>query len=493
MAERDLLDSPEAGATAIRGVLVRSLFFGAGLLISLAAVPFLIRHLGPVDYGYFVTVAAIVFLIGGVTEGGLTNLGLRHYSAGIDQAERASIIRNLVGVRLLLTTAAIALATGIAALAGAAEEIAVGIPLYGAGLLLSLISATYGVPLQAALRLGTTSALELLRQALNAVGTVALVVAGAGLYAFFGLWVAVCGVVMVITAAIVARTVPIRPAFEWPVWRRYMGEALAYGVASAAGLVYFRMAAALMAFLSTELETGYFAVAFRVLETGTIIPWLFVTSVFPILARAASSDHVRLRYAAQKVVEVGVIVGVGMALLLSLGAEPVVAVIAGAELEPAVPALRLQAVVLVPTVFVSTWSLLLLSLDEQRALLAINAAAVVISAAAAFVLIPAEGAIGGSLVVLIAETLVAALSVVVLWRRHPDVAPSFAPLWKVAAATLVALGCGLLVPGGPVVAVALALAAYAGALFALRAVPAELWAALRAPLSARAGGTGDGV
>jgi hypothetical protein len=108
------------------------------------------------------------------------------------------------------------------------------------------------------------------------------------------------------------------------------------------------------------------------------------------------------------------------------------------------------------------------------------------------VLIPAEGALGGSAVVLLAEMLVAALSVVVLWRRHPDVAPSFVPLWKVAAATLVALG-GLLVPGGPVATVAVALTAYAAVLLALGAVPAELWHALRAPLSARAGGRGDGA
>jgi O-antigen/teichoic acid export membrane protein len=480
MSDPDVLDSPQAGATAIRGVLLRTIFFGAGLLVSLATVPFLIRHLGPVEYGYYVTVTAIVFVVGGVTDAGFTNLGLRHYSAQTDPDERTALIRNLVGFRLLATTSMLVVAAGVAWVAGAAPEIALGILLYGAGLVLTMVSSTYSVPLQAALRLGVTSGLEFLRQAVNSAGTLLLVAAGAGIYAFFGLWVVACALVTVIMAAIVRRQVRIMPAFHGATWRRYLGEALAYGIASAAGLVYFRMAASLMTFLSTDLETGYFAVAFRVLETGTIIPWLLVTSVFPILARAASNDRARLRYATQRVVEVGLVVGVGMALGLMVGAEPVIAIVGGDEFTPAVPVLRVLSAVLVATVFVSTWSLLLLSLDEQRLLLAINGTAVVVSFAAAFVLIPAHGAIGGSIDVLVAEVLVAVASIVLLRRRHPDIAPRLLGLWRVlAAAALAALG--LLVPGGPVAETAAALLIYVVAALALRAVPMELWSALRPP------------
>lgn len=477
MSEPDLLDSPEAGGTAIRGVLVRTVLFGAGLLVSLVSVPFLVRHLGPVEYGYYVTVSAIVFMIAGVTEGGLTTLGIRHYSAGTDDEERTAIVRNLVGVRLVLTTAALIAVTAVTAVAGAAREIVLGIPLYGAGMLLTMISASYAVPLQAQLRLGITSGLEFLRQLVNAGGTIALAVIGSGLFAFFGLWVAVCALITMITVLIVRHTVRIAPAFHWPTWRRYLGEALAYGVASAAGLVYFRMAASLMTFLSTDLETGYFGMAFRVLETGSIIPWLLVTSVFPILARAASNDRARLRYAAQKVVEVGLIVGVGLTLLLIAAARPIVELVGGTEYLPAIPVLQVQAVVLTATVFVSTWSLLLLSLDEQRMLLAINGSAVLLAFAAAFVLIPAHGAIGGSIDVLIAEFVVAGLSVYVLWRRHGDVAPDLRPLWKVVVAA--GLGFLVLIPLGDIVGTIVAGVVYAAVLLVLRAVPTELWHALR--------------
>ncbi|HWK28868.1 MAG TPA: oligosaccharide flippase family protein [Solirubrobacter sp.] len=475
--EPDLLDSPEAGGVAIRGVLVRTVLFAAGLIVSLITVPFLVRHLGPVEWGYYVSVTAIVAVIAGITEGGLTNLGIRYYSTEHDPVARGEIVRNLIGVRLVATTVAIALVTAVAALAGAAREIVLGLPLFGLGTVLTMMFSTYAVPLQAQLRLGLTAGLEFARQTANAVGTIALIVAGAGLYAFFGYWAVVCGGITVVTALIVRRTIPILPGFDWPTWRRFLGDAVAYGVASAAGLVYFRMGASLMTFLSTDLETGYFGVAFRVLETGAMVPWLLVTSVFPILARAATTDRSRLRYATQRVVEVGLIVGVAMTLVLVVGAKPVIQVIGGAEFRDAVPVLRVQGLVLIATVFVSTWSLLLLSLDEQRILLAINGSAVVLTFAAAFVLIPPLGAIGGSLDVLLAEVLVAVSFVVVLWRRHPDVAPDLRPLWRIAVAALVAAAASL--PFGDVIATAVAVVVYALLLLALRAIPMELWDALR--------------
>src|SRR5215210_1243851 len=147
----DPLDSPEAGGRAIRGVAVRTSLFGAGLLLNLAAVPFMIRHLGPVDYGYYITVSSIVFLVGAVTEAGLTNLGVRHWAAG-DAEDRREMVRNLIGLRLELTLAGLLLATGIAALSGAPGIIVSGTFVYGLGLLVSMIAYTYAVPLSAQLR-----------------------------------------------------------------------------------------------------------------------------------------------------------------------------------------------------------------------------------------------------------------------------------------------------------------------------------------------------
>src|SRR4051794_7789904 len=71
----DILDTAEAGPRAVRGSAFRSGAYAVSLGLSLVSVPFMIRHLGAVDYGYFVTVSSIVFIIGGVSEAGGPHFG----------------------------------------------------------------------------------------------------------------------------------------------------------------------------------------------------------------------------------------------------------------------------------------------------------------------------------------------------------------------------------------------------------------------------------
>lgn len=121
----EALDSPQAGARFIRGSVVRLMGYGVSVLASIVSAPIVIRHLGPSRYGYFATVMAIVFIVGGFTEGGLNALGVREFASG--RADRTWFLRNLVGLRVIGTAAGIAIAATIAAIAGAAEVIVDGI------------------------------------------------------------------------------------------------------------------------------------------------------------------------------------------------------------------------------------------------------------------------------------------------------------------------------------------------------------------------------
>ena len=172
--------------------------------------------------------------------------------------------------------------------------------------------------------------------------------AGAELMGFFALWVVVSAVAVAATALIVRGEISIRPAFNRRRWIEFLRQSIAYSIAAAVGLIYFRVAVVSISALSTDLEAGYYAAPFRIIETAANIPWMFVTSVFPILARAATRDTARLRYAVQRVTEVGLIVGVWMTLVLIVAAEPAIEVIGGLpEFAPSIPVLRLQALTLV--------------------------------------------------------------------------------------------------------------------------------------------------
>jgi O-antigen/teichoic acid export membrane protein len=148
------------------------------------------------------------------------------------------------------------------------------------------------------------------------------------------------------------------------------------------------------------------------------------------------------------------------------------------EFAPSIPVLRLQALTLVSTFLVATWSLLLLSLHQHRTLLIANALAVVVAVIAAVLLIPPMGAEGGALTTIAAETFLAGAYIVAQRRSHPEISIALGVLPKLVLAG--ALGCAIAFSPLPDLVEAVILSVvYFAVLLATRAVPFEVFSALR--------------
>ncbi len=474
----DVLTDGSAGGRAIRGSALRIGSFGAQLALSLIAVPLMVRHLGAADYGRYVTVSAIVFIISGFTEGGLMWLGVRHYVA-LRGAERERYLRNLSGLRLVLTTLGVLAGVVFTLATNAEPAIVAGTAIVGVATLMLLTQTTYSVPLQAELRFGAMSAVDLLRQLALTSMVVVLVASGSGLVPFFWANVVSAAVVLLATLLLVRRQVDtLRPAFELRAWREMAHEVLPYGLAAAVGVIYFRFAVVVMSYISTPHETGIYATAFRIVETVTGIPWIAVATGFPILVHAAGNDEGRMRFALQRMFEAATLAGVGIALAIALGAQFAIDVVAGPGFDASVPVLQLQGLAMITVFLVATWSFGLLSLRRYRALLAANAIAVAVAAVATFALVPPLGAKGAAIATVVAEAALALAYVAALARADRRLLPRVAFVWKIAVAGGVGALAALL-PIGSLASALIGVAAYATTAFALRAVPMELVHALR--------------
>src|ERR687895_341174 len=73
----DLLGTPQAGPAAIRGGAVRVAGYLAGVLLSVGSAALLFRHLGVVESGRYVLVISIATIAVGITDAGLSALGVR--------------------------------------------------------------------------------------------------------------------------------------------------------------------------------------------------------------------------------------------------------------------------------------------------------------------------------------------------------------------------------------------------------------------------------
>lgn len=423
--EEHVLDSSEAGAAAVRGSALRSGGYVAGLAMSLVSAPLLTRHLGTVRFGQYIAVISLVTIVAGLTEGGLNSIALREYAAR-SGAERAAVMRDLIGIRLALSVVAGLVAVGLAALFGYAATLVLGTAVAVAGQMLQVYQTLLSSSLQGELRFGWITVLELVRQTVSVVLIVALVLAGTGLLPFFVVPIAAGLATLSVTFRITRKLIPLRPAFHPRRWMPLLRDTLPFAAAIAVSVLYFRVGVIAMSVLSSSVQTAYFGASFRVIEVLVGVPSLIAGAAFPILARTASQgDEVRLQYAAGRLVEGTLVLGTFLSLMLVLAAKPVIDVLGGAAFAKSVPVLRIQGLALMATCVAVSAGYVLLAMHRHRAILIANAAALLMSVLASVVLISLLDAQGGAIAVVLAEFALAGTQVTMLIKARPQLRRAF--------------------------------------------------------------------
>lgn len=477
-AAPDLLGTTAAGPVAARGGAIRAGGFAVATLLGLVSAPLMIRHLGVEDFGRYATVLALVAVISGVTEAGLATIALREY-ASRKGAARIEALRDLLGIRLALTSAGIALGVAFAVVAGYPPVLVVGTAVAGAALLLQSLQTMIGSALQGELRFGWITLLEVLRQATFVALVVVLVLVGAGLGSFFLVQIPAFALTLAITAVLVRRLMPLRPTFHLSRWWPLLRDTAAYAAAIALNAMYFRTALIALSLLSTEQQTGYMATALRVMEVLLGVPALVFGAAFPILARAAQDDRERLESAAARLVELAVVLGVAVALVLLLAAEPIVTVLAGDRSDPSIALLRIEAVALIATFVAVAAGYVLLALRRHRDILLGNVVALLVALTITPLLIVAHDSTGAAIGVLAAELALGAVTLTLLVRSCPRVALALRRAPRIFVAGALA-GLAFLIPGLPAIGdTLLAMIAYAALLAALGRFPPEIADAVR--------------
>jgi O-antigen/teichoic acid export membrane protein len=469
--DRDILDTPQAGPAAIRGSALRTTGYVVGVLLSALSAPLLIRHLGIADFGRYVTVLALIAIVGGLADAGLTAVGVREYTVRPVEA-RARLMQSLLGLRLVLTTLAVGAAVAFSALAGYGSALVLGTLLAGIGLIAQVTQNTLSIPLQTDLRLGWVTGAELLKQVLSVVLIVAGVIAGAGVVEFLAVPIPAGLAAIALVAMLVRASVPLRAAFQPEDWAGLLRDSVVFAAATAISVAYLRVTVVLMSLIATEIQTGYFATSFRVLEVLMGVPAILISTLFPVLARAGRDDLRRLGAAVQRILDVAFILGVGAGLAICLAAAPLVLVLGGEAADPAGPVLRIQAPGIVATFIATTCQFALLSMRQHKTILLANVVAITTSVALTFVLVPVWDARGAAVATTAAEWLLALTAFVALRRALPEAHVGIGVAPKVVLAAALGILPLLMLP--PVAATVVGLAIFAGVLLALRAVPPEL-------------------
>lgn len=486
---RDVLATPEAGGMLIRGSALRGVGFVVTLALSLASAPLLPRYLGLAEFGRYSQIVALVAIVGAVSEAGISALVVRELARLDDAESRRRLMREVLGLRLVLTGSGVGLAVVFVALAGYGGALVAGTALAGVGLVLYGLQGAFALPLAAQLRLGWITASELVKQVVFVGLVVGLVIAGAGIVPLLA---APIGAGLVATAVVlwpVRGSVPRWPVFDARAWRSMLRQTLPIALAAALYTVYFRIVLLLLSSLTGDLEVGYYALSFRVLEVLVAVPYLLVGSALPLLTRAARDDQARLRYAFGRMWEISLIAGSLLALVTFVAAPSVIAFLDDGAGPVPVGALRIQALTLLAVFLNVAYGTALIALRRHRELVLANALALTVIVVLALAVVPSLGAQGAAWVTTLGELFLVGAYALALRRVRPDLSPRLRILPRVAVAAVGAFAASVVIeiPVVPNLASAAAAAVvFVTVLAALRGVPPEVVDALlrrrRAPL-----------
>lgn len=472
-APADVLDSSAAGGLVIRGGVFRVASYAAVVALSILSFALLARHLGVVRFGQYTTVISLVSLVSMVTDAGMSNLGTREFAVRKGN-DRDTLMRDLLGLRVALTTIGVALATLFAALAGYDGALLAGTVAAGLATVALVLQHTLSIPLAAELRLGTVSLLDVARQALTVIALVALIASGSGVFPLLAVTLAVYVLLMPVTAALVRGQISLRMELRPRRWLKLLRLTVVFSLATAVGTIYVYTAQILTSLVSNAHQSGLFAASFRVFIVAATVPGLLVSGALPLLARAARDDRERLAYAVQRIFEVSLILGVATALGLLAGAQFIVHLVAGPQFAGAAAVLRIQGLAMIASFLVAGWGFALISVKRYRGLLAVNALAFAVSCVLTLTLAAAHGARGAALATLCGEATLAAGTLLALVHGRPEFRPQPRVVPKVALAAVPAVAIAEVGGLSSLARTALALAAYALVIAITRAVPKEL-------------------
>jgi O-antigen/teichoic acid export membrane protein len=462
---------------AIRGGAIRVLGYGSGALVSLATAAILVRHLGIDGFGRYVTVTALIALVGGVTEAGILVHGIREFLDS-DARDRRRLIGNLIAMRLTLTTVGVALAICFALAIGYRQVLVLGALVAGAGLLAQVTADVLSVSLQAHMLLGRLTIVELVRRVLTLVLIAALSLAGANLLELIAAGAVSAVLALALIASLTRREVSPAPLFHRSIWRRLLGDLSLYAIALSIAAIYLYVTVLVMSAIATPTQTGLFATSFRVVQAGLAIPGLLLTAIFPLMTGAGRGVDADRNDALGKVLTVALICGAGMALAATLGAGFVIEAVAGPAGHGAIGVLRIQALMFLVSFLFTANALYLVSIRRYRPLLVATSAALVLDVVLALALIPSLGAEGGAIADVATETAAALALTAVVWRLTPAGRLTVSFLSALMLACAVSLSV-LLLPIGSLAQATVATAIYLAILLAARAVPHEVIEAAR--------------
>lgn len=363
---------------------------------------FTARYLGAEGYGTLAFALAFTGLFAIFSDFGLSTLMIREISRGKNLVGK--YVGNIVIMKIILALATFALIVIIINLLGYPKQTVDIIYLFALYVVFNAFSQIFYAVFQAFEKMEYQSIGQILYGSLLLTGSLLIIHFGWGIIDFALLYSIISLIVLFYSALIYVKKFAL-PQFEvdWVFWKRLIKYAWPMGGMGIFIVIYFRIDVIMLSLIVGQGAVGLYSAAYQLSETTTIIPTMFITAIFPVMSRFYKDSKSSFMKTYAKSTKYLFFIGVLVAFIITLLAEPIISLVFGIKFSGSVFALQIiiwsAALMYITMLQGNTF----IQVNKQIFSFKITIVAAIFNIALNLLLIPKYSFIGASLATVVTE------------------------------------------------------------------------------------------
>lgn len=375
--------------------------YGNTLLVAglgALATRLITTHVGPTNYGLFVTALTFVSSVMLLTDLGITSIMGRDIAKKPDDA--AEILGQNLGLRLTLSILIIPIVVLIGLVLYKAPSLRWTLILFAASVpfnAIQTISLGYYV---ASIRNYVASGVAVLQQVLFVGGVAIAIPNGFGIIGCATSYLIATAVSGVVAYFIVRKELRFKPQFDLRGWREVFSRSASLGAIQVINLLYLKADTLLLSKMAKARAVGLYGVAYSFVNLIVVAPTLILTSVMPLMATSSGERFEKLLRRTSHGLAV---LGAAAAMITVLFAPQAIAILSGHRFLGASTALRLLGLSCYFSYLNSALGYAAVACNRHHRLVVVSAVGLVLNVGLNVAMIPRLGINGSALSTLISE------------------------------------------------------------------------------------------
>ena len=208
--------------------------------------------------------------------------------------------------------------------------------------------------------------------------------------------------------------IPLR--IDVPLWKSLLVSALPMGGGVMLRQLAFQLDILILTWMTNLTTVGLFSGPYRISMALRVIPQTLSLPLYPLYSRTAHLSPARFREAYQWSIKFFALISIPLAAFFIAWSKPILRLALGAKFLPALPAMQLLGLGLVPFFLSTLFQYLFAALDEQRRFLTSTCVGSALRILLLIILIPRFGFAGPAIAFVCAETLIVGIWIFQLAR-----------------------------------------------------------------------------